>query len=178
MKRYFIRMSTILSAIFALASCSGPQGIPGRDGENGQTTISETLEVQANFLPEYEYTEEITLNPPIIDGDAIFVYWLSSEKPDVWRPLPYTVYFEDGNELDYTFDYALSNVQIYLGFTHRTPPSDFCLNQIFRIVILPSLLIQNSTELDKDRLQSMDYNELTNTLKNSNIKFKERIVIK
>ncbi|MFV0482600.1 MAG: hypothetical protein ACK5MG_00690 [Bacteroidales bacterium] len=177
MKKNLLRITIILLSIGMINSCIGPQGEPGRDGLDGSNTIGETLEISANFLEQYNYTERITLSPAIYDGDAIFVYWRSSENPNVWRPLPYTVYFEDGNELDYMFDYTLNDVQIYLGFTHASPPVDYSSNQIFRIVIIPSQLIQSTTGLNKDSLKYMEYNELINTLKNNNVNFTERTIV-
>ncbi|MFV0346920.1 MAG: hypothetical protein ACK5IQ_11840 [Bacteroidales bacterium] len=179
MKKQLTAISTALLIVLLMSSCEGPQGLPGRDGTDGadgSNTIGETLEVKANFLSRYDYIEKITLDPEIYNGNAIFVYWLSSENPDVWRPLPHTIYFEDNNELDYTFDYTLSDVQIYLGFTYTTPPDAYALDQIFRIVIIPSELIQSTTGLNEENLKSMEYNELMSTLKDSNISFKERTI--
>lgn len=161
MKKIYFLFVAVLSIVFI--SCegdSGPPGPPGLPGNDGITIVAQSFETPPlNFLFENNYEQTVFFpdNIDIQDNDMILVYLLWAENPDNWRLLPQTIYTDNG-QFQYNFQDNFTDISIFLD-----APSDFdfnsllpgdTLNQIFRIVVLPVDLINNSN-IDVTNLNSV-----------------------
>jgi hypothetical protein len=132
-----------LFAIFGLlifSSCSDD------DNDVDYDTISHVFEInKADFSPTANSEMYVDFDSRIYSGDVILVYRYDGADPetgrDIWVPLPESHYYTDGSlHFAYKFDFTQDNVRIYTeGFAlNANPiPSDFVVDQIFRIVIVP-----------------------------------------
>ena len=81
----------------------------------------------------------------IVNGDAVLVYRLEDVQGglDIWEPLPTaTIFFEDGGFLQYRFNYTVGDVDIIIESDNLgLIGDDFMLDQVFRIIVVPSDLI-------------------------------------
>ena len=130
--------------MLVLHGCTGPEGIPGRDGEKGEPGfVSEVFELKnVNFVnnPTDGYIIYQKLTPLIYDSDVILIYRLAgtlNSTTPIWQPIPRTLFLTQG-ELDYDFDFSKQDFTIYAGGNYNlslTP--QYLNNQTFRIVIVP-----------------------------------------
>ena len=150
MKKIFLLLSAIGTLSFT--SC-------GSD-DVGPDTYSEVFDVvDVDFAPEAgtgRYSAFIELNPIIYSTDVILVY---RETVDdgfvVWQPIPRTLYLDNGDEVDYDFNFTQEDVLLYMGSTYdlaETP--QFTQNQVFRIVIVPGWMAQTLDTNDYDAVMS------------------------
>ena len=107
-------------------------------------TISEVFERTRSFNASNNYSTTISLGTPIYSSDMILVYHLYDVDGgnDVWRLMPQTYYFSNGDELDYNFYFTINEVNIFLdaNFPLSSLSSVWTQNQTFRIVIIPGYL--------------------------------------
>jgi hypothetical protein len=93
----------------------------------------------------------------------VLVYRLSGtfQGEDVWKLQPETYYFGDGTlDFEYNFDFTRYDVNVYMnGFDLASITSEYRLNQIFRVVIVPGYF-GNKSSMDYS-----DYNAVVKTLK-------------
>jgi hypothetical protein len=156
----------IFLAVFAI-SCEGPAGPPGFDGFDGVDGINivgKTYEIaNVDFTPQ-ENSIRVTFNQDLVNGDAVLVYRLESVDGnlDVWEPLPTTIFLEGTSFLQYRYLYTLQDVDIIIESDVLENISDqFMLDQVFRIIVLPSDLIGT---IDTSNIYTvMDQLSLTNT---------------
>ena len=119
-------------------------------------TISEVFELRnrnfsydANF-DEYFIRESLT--PQIYASDVIIIYRLvgtTNTGAPIWQLIPRTIYFNNGDELDYDFDFSREDFSIYARGTYNlanTP--QFITNQTFRIVIIPGYFSRTANPVD------------------------------
>ena len=138
-------MKKIASFLFLLAliftSCS--------DDDVDFDTIGETYELtNINFTPANNFAIGFTFPNPIFDSDGILVYRLENvfDGLDVWEPLPTSNYFIEntGGELFYRFNYTRNDVDILIESPNLgLITDDFTLNQVFRIIVVPSAFAEN-----------------------------------
>lgn len=137
MKRIFLLLA--VGAMTALIGCSNDDDRVYNDND----TIAEVFEINnVNFVGDVngEYGIIYDLVPQIYTSDMVLVYRLagSSGGNDIWEPIPKTIYFDNGSELDYNFDFTINDISIYLGYTDTSALSPaFINNQVFRVVIIP-----------------------------------------
>ncbi len=142
MKKIFLLLAVV--GMTFLQSCEGDEGPAGPQGPAGPS--AEVFEIRnVNFINDGtgNYGIIYDLNPAILNADMILVYRLSgvSNGLDIWESIPKTIYFSNGEELDYNFDFTTNDISIYLGYTDQsvlTP--NFIQNQVFRVVIIPGYL--------------------------------------
>lgn len=139
---------TILGIFLALftISCEGPIGPPGFDGLDGAPgEVGTTFEVDNVDFTVNENTVRFTFPENLVNGDAVLVYRLEgvSNGLDVWEPLPTaTIFFNGGGFLQYRFNFTLGDLDIIIESDDLALISDeFMLDQVFRIVVVPSNLI-------------------------------------
>jgi len=116
-------------------------------------------------------TVRYTFPENIIDGDAVLVYRLEAVDNglDIWEPLPTaTIFFDDGGFLQYRFNYTLGDVDIIIESDDLSLiDNEFMLNQVFRIIVVPSDLISgldtnnmynlmDQLSLDKNNFKTLD----------------------
>jgi len=145
MKKIFLLLAIV--AGMAFTSCEGdpgpqgPEGLPGRE--------SEVFELKnVNFtLANNEYSIYRTLDPVIRPADVILIYRLTGTidpQTPIWQLIPQTLYLNDGDEVDYNYDFSLEDFTIYAGGNYNiaTTP-EYLNNQTFRIVIVPGYFSKN-----------------------------------
>lgn len=168
MKRIFLLLAIV--GITAFQSCSSDDDAVVTDND----TIAEVFEINQNttFNAGNDYRISYPLNPQIYTSDMVLVYRLDGQdgQEDVWVPLPKTYYVNGGlDEVDYSYDFSISKIYIYLGFTNNaflTP--GLANNQVFRVVIIPGYLSNKGTS----SVDLSDYNAVIRAygLNDSNIK--------
>lgn len=160
----------IFLAVFAI-SCEGPQGPAGFDGD---ALVGDTYEIDNVDFNEIDNTIAVQFNQDIVNGDAVLVYRLDGvdNNLDIWEPLPTTIFLEGTSYLQYRFNYTLADVEIIVESDNLNAISDdFMLNQVFRIVVLPSDLIgtvdtsnfnavMTELGLQSNDIQTIDFNTL------------------
>lgn len=151
MKKIILLLAVVLTA--GLQSCTGPEGPPGYSAE------AEVFEISnVNFTSDSQGSYGIVydLNPQLAIADMILIYRRSAtfNGSPVWESLPKTYYFDNGEELDYNFDFTRMDLTINIGYTDvsvLTP--QFMQNQLFRVVIIPGYLSNKNQTVDLN-----DYN--------------------
>lgn len=133
------------------------------DDDMDYDTYSRVIEVTRNF--QYNNaTDQYFINQSISmeSSDMALVYRLKDQSGsnDVWEQIPKTVYFNNGNEIDYDFDFTQNDVQIYIGANYdlSTTPQ-FLNNQTFRIVLVPADF------LGKNATPPVDYSDYNAVIK-------------
>lgn len=140
MKKYLLLPVIILFAI----SCEGPVGPQGPEGPQG--AIGQMFEKVVSFTPDHSYEELIIIPENVIidDTDIIVGYWLyavnEQTQYDVWQQLPASIFFEDGAELQYAYDYTVADIRLYLtgDINLTTLGGGWTKDQVFRFIILPA----------------------------------------
>jgi hypothetical protein len=148
MKKIILLLAVVVG-MFGFQSCTGPEGMPGRDGYNGYSAEAEVFEVTTTFSTSNNFSKFVTLNPPILSSDMVLVYRLSGvdQGEDVWKSQPENYYFGDGTlDFGYNFDFTRYDINIYMiGNNLQSVPSQYRLNQVFRIVVIPGYFSNKST---------------------------------
>jgi len=170
MKRIFLLLAIV--GVTAFQSCSSDDDVVLTDND----TIAEVFEINSNttFTAGNGYTISYTLNPEIFSSDMILIYRLSGAdgNDDVWEPLPQTYNFSNGDYLQYTFDFSVNNINIYIdsNFPAEQEPA-FSANQVFRVVIIPGYLSNKGTSASSS-IDLSDYKAVIKAygLNDSNIK--------
>ena len=141
MKKIFLLLTV---GIISLTSCNNDDDFVNTTPVGDGDTIGETIDltgVNLTFDPNTgRYAIVYPFEPAIFDSDVVLVYRRTLDDGfNVWQPIPRTLYFDNGDELDYDFNFSANDVLIYatgnfdLGFA-----PGFTQNQQFRIVIVPS----------------------------------------
>ena len=69
----------------------------------------------------------------------VYILWDTINGQDVWRLVPQTVIFDDGNDLVYNFDFTQDDVRFFLeGSDLDNLDSVYTQNQVFRVVVVPA----------------------------------------
>lgn len=144
-------MKKIASLLFVLAitltACTGdqgppgPPGPPGFDGADGGIVTASAFEIDVNFnaANNYSFTENYGFEVLVSDVTLVYILWETSNGVDIWRMLPQTVRFDDG-DLVYNFDFTQTDVRFFLDGTtdFSKLSSDWTQNQVFRVVVVPA----------------------------------------
>ncbi|MCL5129242.1 hypothetical protein [Algibacter sp. L4_22] len=143
-----IQLLGMLSLVL-FVSCSGSDG---RDGLDGEVIVGSTYEIDNIDFSASSNVVRFTFPQEIVNGDAVLVYRLEEivDDLDVWEPLPTaTIFFDGGGYLQYRFNYTIGDVDIIVESDDLTLADDeFMLNQIFRIVVMPSNLVSTMDTSD------------------------------
>jgi len=158
MKKIFVPL--IILGVLIIQACEGPigrEGPQGLPGPPGPETLAETLEVELDFTAFNEYQETFDFNPPIFDDDIVLAYirWeIDPNEGSVWRPLPETVFLEEG-VLQYKIDFTSTSFRLFLQSTFDPSllENAWLEGQYFRIVIVPSVFVNQAGRMDFSNLE-------------------------
>ena len=147
MKKIFLLLSII--GAFTLSSCSNDDEVIYQDNY----FEAEVFEInQAIFGFDNNtgyYTSEYVLNPPLFPADMVLVYRLKDVVGgnDVWEMIPKTIYYDNGDYVEFDFDFTRNDIFLYMGANYDlgTDPN-FLQSQVFRVVIIPGY--DNSARID------------------------------
>jgi hypothetical protein len=87
------------------------------------------------------------LGGDLYNDETVLIYRLTgviNSSTPIWQLIPRTIYLSGGNEIDYDYDFSKVDFTIYASGNYDlelTP--EFLDNQTFRIVILPSNLLNS-----------------------------------
>ncbi len=135
-------MKRILSVItvitLLLTSCEGPEGPRGFDGAIIASSAFE-IELDLNQTNNYEYFEAYGFQVLPTDVTLVYILWETVNGQDVWRLMPQTVQFDDG-DLVYNYDFTQTDVRFFLDGTTNFSllDSSYTQNQVFRVVVVPA----------------------------------------
>ncbi|NVJ84884.1 MAG: hypothetical protein HWE15_01165 [Algoriphagus sp.] len=151
------------ATMVAFQACEGPvgpPGPPGQDGLDGVTIVGEAFEVDVDFTEANDYRELFEFDPAILESDVVLIYlrWEQDGNTPIWRPLPQTIFFEEG-VLMYNYDFTRFDFSVFLDgpIDYSLLASDWTDNQLFRIVIVPA-------DFAGSRIDFSDYEAVTKLL--------------
>ncbi len=135
--------------LIAFSSCEGPEGPPGPPGHDGLTGEAfEILNTNFSYNVANGYfisgTFQNKIGDDLFDDETVLIYRLKgtiNPQTPIWQLIPTTLYFDNGDEITYDYDFSKKDFQIYVGANYdlaETP--SYINNQSFRIVIIPSAL--------------------------------------
>lgn len=166
---YLIALVTI-AVLPACEGPEGPQGPPGVDGVDGEdgvdgvdgiSLINLVVETEVDFTEENSFSNSFGFEIADSDNLLVFMLWNVIDDKPLWRPLPNTVFLDDGITLMYNYQYTADFINVYMtGNTDLTTVSDdWTLNHYIRIVYLPGEYLQDNAKLDLN-----DYEAVTKAL--------------
>ncbi|MFA9188048.1 hypothetical protein AAGV33_09615 [Flavobacterium sp. FBOR7N2.3] len=157
-------------SFLAISGCSSSD-----DFDEDDDTYPYAFEITDNLgrVADNEYnirsTFRFEINENLRDDETVLIYRLvdliDSNTP-IWQLIPRTIYFSNGEELDYDYDFSKVDFVITARGTYNlldTP--GYINNQTFRIVLIPSYLASS--------MDTSNYVEVMNTLKLSENKIKK-----
>jgi hypothetical protein len=163
-------MKKILT-LFAVVGLFAFSGCSNDDNDVDNDTIPQAFEisnVNLGRVADNEYnlksTFQFEIGGPLYDDETILVYRLTgtlNPTTPVWQLIPRTIYLDNGNELDYDFDFSKIDFIITARGTYNllnTP--NLINNQTFRVVIVPSVLASTlKTDNYLDVMKTLKLNE-------------------
>lgn len=146
---------------FLFSACEGPTGSPGPAGPQGPAgppgsgegvnLTNEVFEVEVDFNTSNEFFQGFQLNPAIAPNDVVLVFllWDFNEQVDIWRPLPQTVFLEEGL-LQYNYDFTTVDFGLFLesDFSLASLGPAFTEGQVFRIMLVPGSELAGQPDLN------------------------------
>lgn len=156
-----IVMKKIILLFTAIIGLSSLQSCEVNDVRENQIFEAEVYEFPASFNnSQFSVIGNFSRN--IYDSDHILIYRLYGKDggADVWRLIPQTIYFTNGDNFDYNYDFTKRDFRIFLegNFDLNTLNDNhwdsYIMRQIFRVVVVPG------------RFQyKMDFSDYDNTIK-------------
>jgi len=148
-----ITLLSIISLFFM--ACEGDPGPPGPPGPDGGLIVSDAFEIELDFTAEnnYEFVEPYGFEVFPTDVTLVYIRWDVVDGQEVWRPLPQSVPFPDG-DLIYNYDFTQTDVNFFLDGTTRFDTLDpvWTQSQVFRVVVIPA---ENVGRLDYNNLDAV-----------------------
>lgn len=162
MKKFFGLLLIASMATFTVSCTTDDDNYQYQDND----TIAEVYDVNNqtfNYDNNLGHYIKRTFSPALYTSDMVLVYQKTATDngKNVWTILPRTIYLNDGNEVDYTFDFTSSDVYIYAGGTFNLANTDYVRNQTFRILVVPA--VQGKTQ------NAVDYSNYDEVIKHFNI---------
>lgn len=151
--------------LIVFSSCEGDEGPPGRDALMPQ--VFEIKNVDLGRVADNEYnlksTFKFEIGDNLYDDETVLVYRLTdviNPTTPVWQLIPRTIYFNNGDIIDYYFDFSkLDFVITARGSFNLLNARDFIDDQTFRFVIIPA-----------DILSSVNKNNYSEVMSSLNLK--------
>ncbi|WP_281226388.1 hypothetical protein [Flavobacterium aquiphilum] len=172
------KIITLLAVIgmFGFQGCTGPEGPPGVPGQDGLTpTAFELRNVSLARVTDRHYELKRTFASTALAGDlyddeTVLIYRMTgtiNSSTPIWQSIPRSIYFSDGNVLDYDYDFSKVDFVISADGTYNLFNEPNIINQTFRLVIVPSDLINkvdknnyyqvmSVLKLSEDQIQKID----------------------
>lgn len=136
-------------SLFAITSCRGPQGVPGRDGNaNVQSATVETTPANwywdENACNWYLDLEWDAIDLDMVDYGAVLVYMENPGEFYGWHQLPLTLYPSDQYSATLEtiyYDYALTIFWTNSDLQQHQNPCDFYnANITFKVVLIDATI--------------------------------------
>lgn len=162
MKKIFTLLAAI--ALVSLQSCTVQEtkvveAAPYTDYD----TYPQAFEIKNVNLSKVSNTEynlkstfKFEIGGDLYDDETVLVYRLTSlinSSTPIWQLIPRTVYFSNGDVLDYYFDFSKVDFIITArGSYNLLATPEYIDKQTFRVVIIPSKL---SSTVDKNNFEAV-----------------------
>ncbi|WP_347053123.1 hypothetical protein [Flavobacterium olei] len=160
--------------LVAFSSCEGPEGPPGQDGLTGQAfeILNKNFVFNANDGYNISGTFDSWIDGNLFDDETVLVYRLKGTidaQTPIWQLIPTTLYFDNGDEITYDYDFSKEDFKIYVGGNYNLAETPAYLNnQSFRVVIIPSILastvnknnyleVMKAAKLDESKVQKIKF---------------------
>ena len=160
MKKIVLLLAVI--GMFSFQGCEGPEGPPGQDGLDGQDgAVPVAFEIKKSFFNDavdgYIISEPFNayLDGDLYDNETVLIYRLEGVTDaglKVWQLIPRTLYLDSGYRLVYDFNFSKGAFTIFAFGDEEALTPQFLNNQIFRIVVSPSNLINS---IDKNNFKAV-----------------------
>ena len=150
MRKIFLLLSVV--GLFTLSSCvdDDPDVIYNNTDNYFEAEVFEINQATFSFDNSTGYyTSQYILDPALYPADMVLVYRLKDvvNNSDVWEMIPKTIYYDNGDYVEFDFDFTRNDIVFYMGANYDlgTNPN-FLQNQVFRVVIIPGY--DNSARID------------------------------
>jgi len=160
----------VIMTVLALSGCRGPKGDPGPQGDtiDSRGIVFDLINVNFTEGNKYQYAlsfADAKISVKESDAVMIYIHWENVDGLKVYRPLPQSVFFNNGI-LSYNFDRTKEDFAIFLEGTINkgTLADDWTKNQAFRIVVIPSEFARSNAKFDYN-----DYNSVEKALNINNL---------
>ena len=123
-----------------LSCCTTNEVVQAPQVQNSESLVFEIS--NTNFQTSNNFSRLFIFPRAILASDHVVVYRLSgttAQNQDVWSILPQQFFLANGAfDFGYNFDFTKFDVEVFLqGNNLGTLNSNFRLNQVFRIVVIP-----------------------------------------
>lgn len=149
---FFLAFSFFFMACEGDPGLPGPPGPPGPRGQDGGLIVASAFEIEIDFTADnnFEFIEPYGFDLFPSDVTLVYILWDTIDGQDIWRLMPQTVAFDDG-DLIYNYDFTQDDVRFFLdGTTDLLALDDiWTQNQIFRVVVVPA---DNIDGIDRSNL--------------------------
>ena len=159
-------MKRILSFIFAIClfnSCTTEEIVEVQEN----FFEASAFEIVLDFTPQNDYSFVEPYGFEVLPSDVTLVYisWEVDGGQDVWRLVPQTVIFEDGNDLVYNYDFTQNDVRFFLeGSNLGILGPEWTQAQVFRVVVVPAQNLGRGVDID-----NVDYSDMEAVMEAYNI---------
>ena len=158
MKKY---ITLILLAIFSLAivSCDTRNDDVNTQDNDTYPVVLDINNINFSFDAQDGYFIERSFTKPLVSTDVVLIYRKAGTASDgsaVWQSIPRTLYLDNGDELDYDFDFTRNDIMIYANGNYdiSTTP-EFINNQTFRVVLVPASASSRNANVDYSNYESV-----------------------
>ena len=162
--------------LFAFVSFLAISSCTSDDFQEDNDTIPEAFEIKnvdlarvADNEYDFESTFQFEIGGNLFDDETVLIYRLTSvinSNTPIWQLIPRTIYFSNGDELDYDYDFSKIDFVITArGNYNLLNRAEYIDNQTFRVVIVPSNLAAT--------MDTSNYNEVMSTMKISESQVKK-----
>lgn len=171
MKKIFTLLLVAIFSSMTITSCTNDDDYIQYEDNDTIAEVYEIRNASFGYNKDLGYYIENTFKPEIYSSDMVLVYQKTGTESgkNVWTLLPRTIYFNDGNEVNYTFDFTTSDVYIYADATFDLNNTDYIKNQTFRILVIPAYGIQPKSQ---SPVNYNDYNAVVDYYKINDTKVK------
>lgn len=158
MKKYF---TLIVLAVFSFAvvSCDTRNDNVIVQDNDTYSVVLDINNVNFSYDAQNGYFISRSFTKPLISTDVVLIYRRTGSASDgsaVWQSIPRTLYLDNGNELDYDFDFSRNDIMIYANGNYdiSTTPA-FLNNQTFRVVLVPASAGGKNANVDYSNYESV-----------------------
>ncbi|MBW4359944.1 hypothetical protein [Flavobacterium taihuense] len=162
------KIITLLAVIgmFGFQSCEGPEGPPGVPGQDGIGAaafdiVNQDLFKENDNVYSVSNTFSDEVGSDLHGSDMVLIYRKSGSTNTnlpVWQLIPRSIYFPNGDVLDYDFDFTVKDYIITANGNYALlNRPDYVLGQTFRVLIVPNELLSS--------INKNNYNEVISALK-------------
>ena len=160
------KLSLVLSILVFgfLSSCTTNEEAQAPPVQNSESLVFEIS--NTNFQTSNNFSRLFIFPRAILASDHVVVYRLSgttAQNQDVWSILPQQFFLANGAfDFGYNFDFTKFDVEVFLqGNNLATLNSNFRLNQVFRIVVIPGQFGNKANVVNiKDVMKTISVEEI------------------